>query len=675
MNTGARTKIGTRLRYRLAAALAVRPSVFVIPGEDIARSLGLGIEAAGMRAVATPRHADVLLVVGPLSRALVDAAVVVYAQMPRPRVIVALDAGDISPLPLDHVTESLSQEGLERALVQVRTLLRTKAWVTAPQAFDVELLAPEREASDAASDHAKMDAEHGAASSHEEPTDEMDMDDPHADMGHSSHESSDQHNASGDASDMQMDHDGTDHSGMQMDHEGMDHSDMQMDHEGMDHGDMKMDHEGTDHGDMQMDHGDIQMDHGGMDHGEMEMDHEGMDHSDMQMDHGGMNHGGMKMDHGGMNHGGMKIDHGGMNHGGMQMNHGGMDHGGMDHDMDMGFMSMVQMTQDLPRGTDGLPMERVETPLGPFFSSLPSGLGLTVWLDGDTVVQTRLDRGIATRMSEQDLVGAIEGFPDRLAQFDPLMSSAYRVLALRALAAVGKSGHTMPFPAALINTLERARVCSHLNWLTSLGYVLGYRWMEQQAAHLHQALLASAGAKEFGTLQPAIERFGRRIMRTPLLKHRLHQIGVLTPPLGADVSGPIARATGIARDVRSEDQGYQALGFTPVIAEGADAYARLKVRLGECSQSLALIQATADADAPVADRSSGDGSGEAIIETPRGAAHLRIEVKDGSVQNVRLHQPTHAHIALIDPMIVDLELGDALVSVASLDLSPWEIAS
>lgn len=198
--------------------------------------------------------------------------------------------------------------------------------------------------------------------------------------------------------------------------------------------------------------------------------------------------------------------------------------------------------------------------------------------------------------------------------------------------------------------------------------------MEQQAAHFHQALLASAGAKEFGTLQPAIERFGRRIMRTPFLKQRLHQIGVLTAPLGADVSGPIVRATGMARDVRSEDQGYQVLGFTPVIAEGADAYARLKVRLEECSQSLSLIRATTDAAAPLADGPSRDGSGEATIETPRGAAHLRIEVKDRIVQKVRLHQPTHAQIALIDPMIVDLELGDALVSVASLDISPWEIA-
>ncbi|TAL91889.1 MAG: Ni Fe-hydrogenase III large subunit, partial [Rhodanobacter sp.] len=44
---------------------------------------------------------------------------------------------------------------------------------------------------------------------------------------------------------------------------------------------------------------------------------------------------------------------------------------------------MVDVTKDLPRSRDGLPMEWVEVPFGPMFPGLPGGLLLTLTLDGD----------------------------------------------------------------------------------------------------------------------------------------------------------------------------------------------------------------------------------------------------------------------------------------------------
>ena len=58
-------------------------SVFIVPGPEIARAHGLDIAAAGLRPVASPRHASVLLVVGPMNAVLREAASVVYAQMVR----------------------------------------------------------------------------------------------------------------------------------------------------------------------------------------------------------------------------------------------------------------------------------------------------------------------------------------------------------------------------------------------------------------------------------------------------------------------------------------------------------------------------------------------------------------------------------------------------------------
>jgi hypothetical protein len=60
-------------------------------------------------------------------------------------------------------------------------------------------------------------------------------------------------------------------------------------------------------------------------------------------------------------------------HGGMDGGMGGGDMAGMQ----TGFMSMVRLTQHLPRSADGLPMERVQAPFGPFFPGLrlqPAGL-------------------------------------------------------------------------------------------------------------------------------------------------------------------------------------------------------------------------------------------------------------------------------------------------------------
>lgn len=95
----------------------------------------------------------------------------------------------------------------------------------------------------------------------------------------------------------------------------------------------------------------------------------------------GHDHGHPQMDH---------EHHEGMEHGGDSGGHDHMHHG------DMGFMSMVEMTKDLPRSSDDLPMEWVAAPFGPLFPGLPGGLSLTLTLDGDTVARAKA-RGMKGR--------------------------------------------------------------------------------------------------------------------------------------------------------------------------------------------------------------------------------------------------------------------------------------
>jgi len=48
------------------------------------------VERFGMRLVGSPRHADVLLVTGPVARSMEDSVRRIYAQIPDPKVVIAV---------------------------------------------------------------------------------------------------------------------------------------------------------------------------------------------------------------------------------------------------------------------------------------------------------------------------------------------------------------------------------------------------------------------------------------------------------------------------------------------------------------------------------------------------------------------------------------------------------
>lgn len=354
----------------------------------------------------------------------------------------------------------------------------------------------------------------------------------------------------------------------------------------------------------------------------------------------------------------------------------GMD--GMDHSAHMqgGFMSMVAMTRDLPRSRDGLPMEWADAPFGPLFPGLPGGLDLALTLDGDVVARAALTPGAAARNLAATWPGPAVALPDRLTKLDPLSPFAYHVLALRALEAAAGTIVDDATARARIRGLERERVASHLGWLASFGALLGVGWLAARAAALQLALLAPSGPPHPGRLDTAIRRLVGGVERTPLLARRLAGRGRLP---GMDVGawrGPVARASGRASDARMADPAYRALGFVPVTREGADALARLRVRLAEVTQSLDLIAAAAAPPAAAVAARSADlpaGHDPATVETPRGAATLQLTLEGDVVRAIRLETPCAAHADLVAAAAEGHELADALVGIASLDLSPWAV--
>ncbi|HVA92099.1 MAG TPA: hypothetical protein VNL71_19910 [Chloroflexota bacterium] len=644
MITGARLGIPTWPRRLVAAACARALAAFVVPGPEIAAMYSLDLAAAGLRLVSTPRHAGILVVIGDLPDGLARAAAVAYAQMPRPRAILALGGSPASVLPAPDVVSTLSQDGLVLGVAQVRRRFATGDWALDVAPFTLTAPQPADGDEHAGMDHGgipmagpaerRVDAPQAAPSHamHNDPTSAGQAAVPshYQSMKHEMHGGSPAETAAPDRAS----------SGTADEQHGA------MSHPEPAHGDTSAHAES----DMAMDGGRAPMSAppGGAG-GDQRHEPRGAAHPDEP-----------------------KVDHAAMGHD-MRMNHDSMsrDHGGMEMG---GGMSMMGMTKDLPRSADGLPMEWIEAPFGPLFPGLPGGLALVLTLDGDTVAQARLTPGVVGRGLATNWPGTRVGFPDRLSRLDALAPVAYRLLGTRALEAAAGVTPNEATRRGRIGAIERERAVSHLGWVARLGWLLGDTALAREAAAIQHGLLRPLDPAMIRAARVRANALARGIERRPLLARRLRGIGRLDRSRTAELRGPVARAAGLALDARAADAEYQALGFAPIIRQNGDALARLLVRLEEVVQSLDLLAAVTEppmANVEIPAHSSGEGV--ATLETPRGVATLRLRLETGTARAITLDPPSVAHAALVPSLATGQELADALVAVASLDLSPWEI--
>jgi len=175
--------------------------------------------------------------------------------------------------------------------------------------------------------------------------------------------------------------------------------------------------------------------------------------------------------------------HGSHDHGELG-EHGGRGGGGQPPGIEPHFMSMADLTKGKPVRPDGLIMEWITVPFGPFFPGLPGGLGLDLTLDGDSVAETLIWGTDAATVPQETPVAELA---DRLADACPLAPVAMRELACRAIeAATGM----VPEPATAIAraaAAERERIASHLNWLIGFAHQTGLTSLERRAAALRRS--------------------------------------------------------------------------------------------------------------------------------------------------------------------------------------------
>lgn len=574
MRYGARKGKMNFFRRWMAKSASRELCLFPVPGPDILRIYQSGPLNGEAQLTANPREANVLLIIGDMNPDMAEQAAIVYAQMPRPRVLVLAGPKHLDPLPHPDVHVALEKDFLQTALPAVRECLSSLAWIDEPEPYQPEALVNEIEEAGKQQGHMHHHHHHG-----------------HGDHGHGDHDHS-QHSGHGHS------HEGHDHSAHSHadhgEHEGHDPSAHQHgnaeeghnhDHGNHDHGHLSghkkeghdhsahthSAHEGHDHShEDHKNHGHSHSgeaeageskgchrasDKPGHDHGTHDHDHpqhtkhqlEGHSHSHGQQSgekkdsHSGHDHGAHHHDHGheqeghelsGHQHGEHSHgheghsheehdhsqheehghEHGGHDHG---HNHGGHDHGHGGHDHGSGFMSMIAMTKDLPRSTDGLPMEWSDVQFGPFHPGMPGGLRLSMKLDGDTVAEAEADQELPSRNLLASIPEDPAALPEYLEAINPMAPVTYRLLAQKALLnfsdEAGNSALTL-FEAVL---LEKERITSHLNWLAVFATALGSGWMRDQAIKHYHRFQNGIGNME------QLSGFIRRIKKMPYLKLKL----------------------------------------------------------------------------------------------------------------------------------------------------------
>jgi NADH-quinone oxidoreductase subunit D len=266
---------------------------------------------------------------------------------------------------------------------------------------------------------------------------------------------------------------------------------------------------------------------------------------------------------------------------------------------------------------------------------------------------------------------------------------------------------TPPERAQFIRTIvcELERLHSHLLWLGLAGHFLGYNtvWMwswkyretvcdifEKITGNRQSYAMFKAGGvrrdiadadmpwirASLDGLKPALDMFKGAVMDDPVLHARTKGIGILTEKQAKDycVVGPIARASGVAIDVRKDDPyfAYGWVDFNRIVLPEGDVFARAAIRILEMYESIRIMEQCLDRmkpgpiDANVKEIPPGEGIGRA--EAPRGEV-FHFLVSDGSNFPVRykVRAPSYVNIFANETACVGQQVADAALILAAMD--------
>jgi NADH-quinone oxidoreductase subunit D len=350
---------------------------------------------------------------------------------------------------------------------------------------------------------------------------------------------------------------------------------------------------------------------------------------------------------------------------------------------------------------------RVVIPVGPQHPALKEPESFSIALEGERIMAASVrlgynHRGVEkaceqrTYIQDMYLVERICG----------ICSHSHSTCFIQAVEEIGKI--EVPKRALYIRVLisELERVHSHLLWLGVAGHEIGfdtllmYTWRDREAVmDLLAALTGNRvnyGMNTIGGVRRDISKDQLAIISKTVdaledrtkyyihlaqeeltLKARLSGVGMLSKEdaLTLGAVGPVARASGVDRDVRRDDPYavYDELEFKVVTSDCCDVYGRVLVRCGELMETYKIIRQVVQKipEGPIMVKVSRKiQAGEAIsrYEAPRGEdVHYVKANGTEKPERVKVRAPTLANIQTVAKMLEDRNLADLPIVIAAID--------
>jgi NADH-quinone oxidoreductase subunit D len=356
---------------------------------------------------------------------------------------------------------------------------------------------------------------------------------------------------------------------------------------------------------------------------------------------------------------------------------------------------------------------------GPNHPGITGNMSLELTVCGDEVVEGRthvgyLHRGFEKLMERRTF---IQCFPIvcRICVPEPDFNEYLYAAAVEELA-----GIKAPEAARWIRTLilEMGRLNSYMmflggqagslglgvigQWTTYVRDLMLDRFEELTGARIYHMFILPGGVRDGlpegfkarleGTLvevERVLKDVQEVMFRNAVFKKRTIGVGVIDPALFEPygVTGPNARAGGVAKDVR-KDQPYLAypeLDFAVPTATASDIYTRAEIRRQDAHLSVDLIRQIL-AKMPDGGPYMAKLPNVLHWKIPRGETYLRGEcsrgeygyylVTDGSgyPRRVNVRGPSYTHaMALLERLIVGVNISDVAALMVSLHTYPPEI--
>jgi NADH-quinone oxidoreductase subunit D len=354
--------------------------------------------------------------------------------------------------------------------------------------------------------------------------------------------------------------------------------------------------------------------------------------------------------------------------------------------------------------------------MGPQHPSTHGVFRLIMQLDGETVVGVKPVMGYLHRSTEKlgEARTYVQGttLTDRMDYLSPMTTNWAYALAIEKLA-----GLEVPERAEYIRVIvsELSRIASHQvaigtfgadvgTWFTPLVYCFREReeildlFMLCAGVRMNPSYIRFGGvardltdefiarAQAFIEKMPAkIDEYETLLTKNEIFLARTQGIGLLPPELCKDnsITGPIARASGVAYDIRrAEPYGiYDRFDYQVPVQFGGDAYARYLVRVAEMRESVKIVRQA------LRDIPQGDIRGRMpkILRPPKGEAYARIEgpkgeigfymISDGSTSPYRykVRAPSYINLTVLSQLTIGHKVADAVVILGSFDIVMGEV--